>query len=55
VKMPVISLAQRTTFVIGEGRKVLEVQSGSSAIDPSAAVAACSLKKPASPATGSGK
>jgi len=47
VKMPVMSLAQRYTFVVGEGMKVLQVQSGSDAIDPSGAVAACSVRKPA--------
>jgi peroxiredoxin Q/BCP len=47
VKMPVMSLALRYTFVIGADRKVLQVQSGSDAIDPSAAVAACPLRKPA--------
>ncbi len=53
VKMPVLSLAQRYTFVIGEGRKVLAMSSGSDAIDPSAAVAACPLRKPAAkPAEG---
>lgn len=46
VKMPVLSLSQRYTFVIGEGRKVLSVTSGGDAVDPSAAVAACPLRKP---------
>jgi peroxiredoxin len=43
VKMPVMSLAQRYTFVIGEGRKILKVESGSDAIDPSGAVESCPL------------
>ena len=47
VKMPVMSLAQRYTFVIGADRKILQMQSGSDAIDPSGAVAACSVRKPA--------
>ena len=45
VKTPVVSYAQRYTFVIGEGRKIVSVQSGSDAIDPSAAVAACPIPK----------
>lgn len=40
-------LAKRTTFVIGEGRKVLHVESGGDAIDPSDAVAACPVRPPA--------
>lgn len=44
-KMPIIGMASRRTFVIGAGRKVLEVQEGSSAIEPGGAVAACSLHK----------
>ena len=43
VKMPVMSLAQRFTFVIGAGRKVMKVESGSDAIDPSGAVESCPL------------
>lgn len=46
VKMPVLSMAQRHTFVIGEGRKVLKVQSGGDAIDPGGAVAACPVRRP---------
>jgi thioredoxin-dependent peroxiredoxin len=43
VKMAVIGIARRVTFVVGPGRKVLFVQEGSEAVDPSAAVSACSL------------
>lgn len=39
-KMPVLSMAQRHTFVIGNGRKILEHTEGSDSIDPSKAVAA---------------
>lgn len=46
VKMPVVSHAQRYSFVIGSGRRILKVQSGSDAIDPSGAIAACPLHKP---------
>lgn len=48
VKTPVVSFAQRYTFVIGEGRKILKMESGSDAIDPAGAVAACPLRKPSS-------
>ncbi len=47
VKAFLFTIARRVTFVIGPGRKVLSVQEGSDAIDPSGAVAACSLKPPA--------
>ena len=46
VKMAIIGIARRVTFVVGPGRKVLSVEEGSDALDPSGAVAACSLKKP---------
>ena len=45
-KMPVLGMAQRHTFVIGAGRKILEHTEGGDSIDPSKAVSACSLKKP---------
>lgn len=40
------SIAKRVTFVIGPGRKVLSIQEGGEAIDPSGAVKACALKPP---------
>lgn len=46
VKTPLVSFAKRTTFVVGPGRKILAVQEGGDAIDPSGAVTACSLKPP---------
>lgn len=46
VKYPLVTVAKRVTFVIGPGRKVMAVQSGSDAIDPSVAVTACSLERP---------
>lgn len=46
VKVPLLTLAKRVTFVIGAGRKVLAVQEGADALDPSGAVTACSLEKP---------
>jgi len=48
-KMPIVPVAQRRTFVIGAGRKVLELQEGNDAIDPSASVRACGLRKPPAP------
>jgi thioredoxin-dependent peroxiredoxin len=47
VKMPVMNLANRYTFVIGEERKILKVDSGKDAIDPKAAIASCPLRKKA--------
>ncbi len=44
VKTFLLTLAKRVTFVIGPGRKVLAVQEGGDAVDPSGAVAACSLR-----------
>jgi thioredoxin-dependent peroxiredoxin len=48
VKTPVVSFAQRYTFVIGEDRKILKVESGKDAIDPSGAIMACPLRRPGS-------
>jgi peroxiredoxin len=50
VKTPVLKLANRYTFVIGEDRKVLKVESGKDAIDPNGAIIACPLRKPKEPA-----
>ncbi len=46
VKTPVLKLANRYTFVIGEDRKVLKVESGKDAIDPSGAIVSCPIRKP---------
>ena len=46
VKVFIFTLAKRVTFVVGAGRKILSVSEGSDAIDPSGAVAGCSLKPP---------
>jgi peroxiredoxin len=43
VKTPLLRYARRHTFVIGRGRRVLAVDSGGRAIDPTTAVDACSL------------
>ena len=58
VKTGPLPFAQRFTFVIGQDRKVLQVQSGSDAIDPGGAIKACPIRKPADggkPDAGSGK
>ena len=46
VKVFILTLARRVTFVVGPGRKILSVQEGSDALDPSGSVTACSLKPP---------
>jgi len=44
-RVPVVGLANRTTFVIAQDGTVTEIVSGSAAVDPTAAVSACPLKK----------
>ncbi len=51
-KMPLFTKASRNTFVIGPGRKVVSVQRGSDAIDPSGAIQACALPRKVSPEKG---
>lgn len=48
VKTFLLPIARRITFVVGPGRKVLSIQEGGDAIDPSGTVKACSLKPPES-------
>lgn len=38
VKTPVVSFAQRTTFIIGQDRKIVAVQTGNDAIDAAKAL-----------------
>ena len=45
VKMPAMPIANRASFVIGDDRKILKVQSGKEAVDPADAIAACPVKK----------
>ncbi len=40
--MPIIGLANRANYVVGRDGKIVSVVTGSAAIDPSAAVDACS-------------
>lgn len=44
VKAGPLPFAQRFTFVIGQDRKVLQVQTGSDAIDPGGAIKACPIR-----------
>jgi peroxiredoxin Q/BCP len=41
--VPVVGLSKRGNFVIGKDRRVKEITEGQGAIDPSAAVSACSV------------
>lgn len=45
VKAPLLSLAQRYTFVVGEDRKILKIESGSDAINPEGAIQACPVRR----------
>jgi len=47
VKLPLVTVSKRYTFVVGADRKVLKVDEGSDAVDPSGAIASCSRGKPA--------
>jgi peroxiredoxin Q/BCP len=44
-KIPVLGVANRATYVIGQDGLVKEIVTGGAAIDPSTAVAACPLRK----------
>jgi len=44
VKMPAMPIANRASFVIGDDRKILKVQSGKDAVDPTDAIASCPVK-----------
>ena len=43
--MPVIGVANRANFVVGQDGKITEIVEGGDAIDPNAAIAACPLKR----------
>lgn len=48
--VPIVGIANRTTFVIGQDRVVKEIVSGGDAINPGASIAACPLRPaPAAP------
>lgn len=44
--VPVVGLAHRATFVVGEDGVVQQVVTGSDAIDPAGAVASCPARRP---------
>jgi peroxiredoxin len=46
-KMPLLNIASRKTFVVGQDRKIKAIYSGSEAMDPGLALGACTL--PAKP------
>ena len=39
--VPVVGVANRTTFVVGQDGRVLEIVAGGDAIDPARSIAAC--------------
>ena len=45
VKAPVVRMAKRYTFVIDSQRKVLRIDQGSDAIDPTTAIQACPIRQ----------
>lgn len=45
VKTPLVDYALRYTFLVGSDRKVLKVDHGKDAVDPSTTIVACSLPK----------
>jgi peroxiredoxin Q/BCP len=47
VKIPVVGLANRYTFVVGQDGKVMDVKTGSDAIAVEGSIQACPLHKPA--------
>jgi peroxiredoxin Q/BCP len=44
-KIPILGVANRATYVIGQDGLVKEIITGGAAIDPSTAVAACPIRK----------
>jgi peroxiredoxin Q/BCP len=44
-KMPLLGRANRANFVVGEDGKVTAIVEGSDAVDPTAAIASCPLRK----------
>jgi len=43
--MPIVGVANRANFVIGQDGKIARIVEGGDAIDPNAAIAACPLRK----------
>jgi peroxiredoxin Q/BCP len=46
--MPVVGLASRANFVVGQDGKIAQIVLGGDAVDPNSAIAACPLRKPGS-------
>ncbi len=44
-KIPVLGLANRATYVVGQDGVITQIVTGSDAIDPTSAVAACPIGK----------
>jgi len=45
--MPIVGVANRANFVIGQDGKITQIVEGGDAVDPNAAIAACPLRKKA--------
>ncbi len=43
VKTPLVDFALRYTFLVGPDRKILKVDSGKDAVDPTTTIVACSI------------
>ncbi len=44
-KIPVLGVANRATYVIGQDGKIVQIVTGGDAIDPNSAVSACPIGK----------
>lgn len=44
-RVPLLGIANRASFVVGEDGRIVEIVNGSAAIDPTAAVSACPAHK----------
>jgi peroxiredoxin len=43
--MPLVGVANRANFVIGQDGKITQIVEGGDAVDPNAAIAACPLRR----------
>jgi peroxiredoxin Q/BCP len=44
-KIPILGIANRATYVVGQDGLVKEIITGGAAVDPSTAVSACPIRK----------
>jgi len=44
-KIPILGIANRATYVVGQDGLVKEISTGGAAVDPSTAVSACPIRK----------